>query len=76
LGQRNRKGQIPVAMMDIISVGAARALTGATGLFTARSPAGRFVIAWVLLRIGRLDTIGPADPVRQVEPGQHSPARG
>jgi hypothetical protein len=29
-----------------------------------------------VLRIGRLDTIGPANPDRQVVPGQHSPARG
>jgi hypothetical protein len=63
--------------MDIISVGAARALTGRHGLVHCRFTGGKvFVIAWVLLRIGRLDTIGPADPVRQVEPGQHSPARG
>jgi hypothetical protein len=29
-----------------------------------------------LLRIGGLDTIGPADPDRQMVRGQHSPARG
>jgi hypothetical protein len=29
-----------------------------------------------LPRISKLDTISPAGPDRQVEPGQHSPARG
>ena len=35
-----------------------------------------YVVAWVLLRIGGLDTIGAADPDRQVVRGQHSLARG
>jgi hypothetical protein len=72
LGQRNRNGQIPVAMMDITSVG--RILHG---LVHRRFTGGKvYVVTWVLLRISRLDTISPAGPDRQVEPGQHSPARG
>jgi len=52
-------------------------LTGRHGLVHRRFTGGKvYVIAWVLLRIGRLDTIGPADPVRQVESGQHSLAKG
>lgn len=43
----------------------------------AGSLAGRFMLSpGTVLRIGRLDTIGPANPDRQVVPGQHSPARG
>jgi hypothetical protein len=52
-------------------------LTGRYGPVHRRFTGGKaYVVTWVLLRIGRLDTIGPAHPDRQVEPGQHSPARG
>jgi hypothetical protein len=52
-------------------------LTGRRGFGHFRFTGGKvYVLAWFLLRIGGLDTIGPADPDRQVVPGQHSPARG
>jgi hypothetical protein len=52
-------------------------LMGRHGLVHCRFTGGKgYVAAWALLRIGRLDIIGPAHPDRQVEPGQHSSARG
>ena len=52
-------------------------LTGRHGLVHRRFTGGKvYVLTWVLLRIIKLDTISPAGPDRQVEPGQHSPARG
>jgi hypothetical protein len=52
-------------------------LTGRHGLVHRKFTGGRVdVVSWVLLRISRPDTIGPAGPDRQVEPGQHPPARG
>jgi hypothetical protein len=52
-------------------------LPGRYGLGHYRFTGGTvYVVARVVLRIGRLDTIGPANPDRQVVPGQHSPARG
>jgi hypothetical protein len=52
-------------------------LTGRHGLVHRRFTGGKvYVVTWVLLRIIKLDTISPAGPDRQVEPGLHSPARG